>query len=143
MNSPAYILKKQQALMQKYHTRKFQEFQAIENEIKQMRTYNGQIFMGGYTEPAKKSYDAQEAHIARIEKQKKEEHAKKWDGSNVSVSNFENLLQEEELAERERMYSRTGSNGLGAPRVGGAAGAHAASHGGGFNHPGVYAGGVW
>ena len=141
MNSPAYLEKEQRRLMQEYQSRKFKEFQQFENEIRTMRNNNGQIFMGGYTEPAKKSYDARELQIAVIEQQKKEELNKKWDGSIESFKAFKKLVEDEEKAARLNTYSFGG--GLGQPRVGGAAGAHAASHGGGFNHPGVYAGGVW
>ena len=141
MNSPAYLEKQQRRLMQEYQSRKFKEFQQFENEIRTMRNNNGQIFMGGYTEPAKKSYDARELQIAVIEQQKKEELNKKWDGSLESFKAFKKVIEDEEKEERKRKYENR--NTLGAPRVGGAAGAHAVSHGGGFNHPGVYAGGVW
>ena len=141
MNSQTYLATQQRRLMQEYQSRKFKEFQQFENEIRTMRNNNGQIFMGGYTEPAKKSYDARELQIAVIEQQKKEELNKKWDGSLESFKAFKKVLEDEEKEERKRKYEHR--NTLGAPRVGGAAGAHAASHGGGFNHPGVYAGGVW
>lgn len=126
---------------QAYHTRKAEELQQIQTEIRTMRNNNGQIFMGGYTEPAKQSYDARESQIARMEKEKLEAHAKKWDESEESMKAFKKLLKEEEEEEQKR--SSYSINGPGAPRVGGYAGAHAAAHGGGFNHPGVYAGGVW
>ena len=141
MNSPAYLEKEQRRLMGEYQSRKFKEFQQFENEIRTMRNNNGQIFMGGYTEPAKKSYDARELQIALIEQQKKEELNKKWDGSLESFKAFKKVIEDEKKAERLKRY--TFGSSLGMPRVGGAAGAHAASHGGGFNHPGVYAGGVW
>ncbi len=132
--------KRSQRLMQEYQSRKFKEFQQLENEIRTMRNNNGQIFMGGYTEPAKRSYDARESQIALIEIQKKEELSKKWDGSSESLKAFEKLVEEEKKAERIAKYS---INSPGVPRVGGAMASHAVSHGGGFNHPGVYAGGVW
>ena len=141
MNSQTYLAMQQRRLMQEYQSRKFKEFQQFENEIRTMRNNNGQIFMGGYTEPAKKSYDARELQIALIEQQKKEELTKKWDGSIESFKAFKKVVEDEEKEERKKKYE--GRNTLGAPKVGGAAGAHAASHGGGFNHPGVYAGGVW
>jgi hypothetical protein len=140
MNSQTYLATQQRRLMQEYQSRKFKEFQQFENEIRTLRNNNGQIFMGGYTEPAKKSYDARELQIAFIEQQKKEELTKKWDGSVESFKAFKKVIEDEEKAERLNRYS---INSPGVPRVGGAAGAHAASHGGGFNHPGVYAGGVW
>lgn len=140
MNSPKYLEKQQRKLMGEYQSRKYKEFQQFENEIRTMRTNNGQIFMGGYTEPAKKSYDARELQIALIEQQKKEELNKKYDGSLESFKAFKKLVEDEEKAERLQKYS---INGPGAPKVGGAAGGHACTHGGGFNHPGVYAGGVW
>ena len=143
MYSRIFKEKRERQLMIEYQSRRFKEFQQFENEIRNMRNNNGQIFMGGYTEPAKKSYDARELQIARHEQERKEELNKKWDNSIESFKAFKKLIEDEEKAERERMFKRTGSNGPGAPLVGGAAGAHAASHGGGFNHPGVYAGGVW
>ena len=143
MYSRIFKEKRERQLMIEYQSRRFKEFQQFENEIRNMRNNNGQIFMGGYTEPAKKSYDARELQIARHEQERKEELNKKWDGSLESFKAFKKLIEDEEKADRERMFRRTGSSGLGVPLVGGAAGAHAASHGGGFNHPGVYAGGVW
>lgn len=139
MDNTIYAWLKKEAIQENYHSRKLKEFQKIEDEIKSMRNNNGQIFMGGYTEHAKQSYDAQEANIARIEKQRKEDHAKKWDGSEDSLKAFRKLLIDEQKA----LSGHYTINSPGAPRVGGSAGQHAAIHGGGFNHPGVYAGGVW
>ncbi len=134
-------MKRSQLLKQEYQSRKFKEFQELENEIRTMRSNNGQIFIGGYTEPAKNSYHVRELQISLIEQQKKEQLTKKWDNSPESFKLFKKVIEDEEKEQLKRKYQT--KNGPGIPRVGGTAGSHAASHGGGFNHPGVYAGGVW
>lgn len=79
------------------YIQKHQEFQNIEKEIQQMRIQNGQIFAGGYTESAKRSYDAQEINIARIEKEKKDEHSKRWDHSSKQSMYHQGIFPEKTL----------------------------------------------
>lgn len=62
---------------------------------------------------------------------------KKWS------EHYKTLLKEHNEYEQKITVPSGSGSTLGVPRVGGAAGRHAAAHGGGFNHPGVYAGGVW
>ncbi len=126
--------------MREYHAQKYKEYKYLEDQVRFMRTNNGQIFMGGYTEPAKMSYDAREKQIAMYEKEKQEELALKW---NFSVDSIKTFQQNLEKQKREVACMSSSSTGPGVPRVGGLAAVHAVSHGGGFNHPGVYAGNVF
>jgi hypothetical protein len=112
-----------------------QELTQLKEEIQRKRNYNGQRFLGGYTEPAKRDYDAEEKRIATYEEERKKEIQEKYkDGKTVVKTTF---------AVKSSLPKSSGPGipsglGPGIPSVGGYAAFHAAAHGGGFNHPGHY-----
>lgn len=104
----------------------------LKEEVRLKRMYNGQRFMGGYTDPAKRDYDAEEKRIAEYEERRMKEIQEK----------FKNV---KEIPIKVNKYGLPSvkvtpkySSSAGIPCVGGYAAIHASSHGGGFNHPGFY-----
>lgn len=118
---------------------KQRELDQLARSIQAQRTANGNRFMGGYTIQAIHDANIEGERIAKLEQDKKAEIEKRYDGSKECIERLRQLVREDE--EREKQVF-TGS-GPGIPRVGGYAARHAVAHGGGFNHPGVYAGNVF
>jgi hypothetical protein len=140
---------------------KNQELQALQKEIQDLNWRNNASFAGGYTGPAIISHKAEADRITAFEDKRKQEIEEKYNGSPECLDRVRELAQKED-AKNEAMvrrnelmagrppsshntHSRSSNLSTTAlhPRVGGAAARHAAAHGGGFNHRGVYAGGVW
>jgi hypothetical protein len=111
-----------------------QALNQLQEEVQRKRMYNGQRFMGGYTEPAKRDYDNEEKRIAEYEERRKKEIQENY------KNHKETPLQPNKygLPSVKRNTARNFSSSPGIPCVGGYAAVHAASHGGGFNHPGFY-----
>jgi hypothetical protein len=126
---------------------KHQELQTLQAEIQRLSNQNNQRFAGGYTGPAIIDGKIESDRIAVYEAKCKAEIEKKYDGSRECLERIRPIARKddeeyERLMERNKLMGANFGGGL-SPRVGGRAGAHAAVHGGGFNHRGVYAGGVW
>lgn len=119
----------------------------LKKEVQQRHNYNNSRFMGGYTGPAIMDHKAELDRIKVYEEQRMSQIEKDFDGSRECLERILPIARKddreyEEAVERNKRLNSGGGGGL-HPRVGGAAAYHAVSHGGGFNHPGVYAGGVW
>lgn len=120
----------------------------LKKEIQRRQNENNMRFMGGYTGPAIIDHKVELDRIKLYEDQQMAQIEKDFDGSRECLERIRPIAikDDKEYEERVRfneMMNSGGGGGLGRPRVGGIAGSHAAVHGGGFNHPGVYAGGVW
>jgi hypothetical protein len=118
----------------------------LKKEVQQRQANNNSRFMGGYTGPAIADHKAEVDRIKVFEEQRMLQIEKDFDGSRECLERILPIARRddkeyEEQVRRNQMMS--GGGGSLHPRVGGAAGRHAAAHGGGFNHPGVYAGGVF
>ena len=140
MYSDEYPLKH----MQKH---KHRELERLKVQIQEMNNNNNSRFAGGYTGPAIMDHKAEVDRIKKYEESRKAEIDKKFDGSRESLEYVRNLerAEEKQLEENRRrneLYSNNSSISM-IPRVGGSRAHHAVAHGGGFNHRGVYAGGVW
>lgn len=119
----------------------------LKKEIQQRHNNNNSRFMGGYTGPAIMDHKAEVDRIKVYEEQQMARIEKDFDGSRECLERILPIARKDdrdyvEAVRRNQMLNGGGGGGM-TPRVGGAAAYHAASHGGGFNHPGVYAGGVW
>ena len=128
--------------IQKY---KQQEIQQLETHLQDLRNQNNSIFAGGYTGPAVMSHKAELDRIQALGVKKRAEIEEKYKDT---PENLERIRKQAivddaryEDAVRLNNYASGGSSLI--PRVGGAAARHAVAHGGGFNHRGTYAGGVW
>jgi hypothetical protein len=117
----------------------------LKKEIQQRHTNNNSRFMGGYTGPAIADHKAEVDRIKIYEEQRMAQIEKEFDGSRECLERILPIARKDDRDYEEAVQRNQRMNGGGSlhPRVGGPAGYHAASHGGGFNHPGVYAGGVW
>ena len=131
--------------IQKY---KRQELQQLETHLQNLRNQNNGIFAGGYTGPAVMSHKAE---LDRIEAQGVKQRAEIEEKYKETPENLDRIRKQaivddaeyEEAVRFNRLENNAGGGGSLVPRVGGAAARHAVAVGGGFNHPGVYAGGGW
>jgi hypothetical protein len=120
---------------------KQRELDQLARSIQAQRTANGNRFMGGYTPQAIHDANVEGERINKLEQDKKAEIEKRYDGSKECIERLRQLVREDE--EREKQVFTGSGSSPGIPRVGGYAARHAVAHGGGFNHPGVYAGNVF
>ena len=126
---------------------KRQELQQLETHLQDLRNQNNGIFAGGYTGPAVMSHKAELDRIEALGVKKRAEIEERY---KETPENLERIRKQaivdderyEETLRSNRLMNNAGGGPL-IPRVGGAAARHAMAHGGGFNHRGTYAGGVW
>jgi uncharacterized Rmd1/YagE family protein len=148
-NSDAYFLTKLQSYKQR-------ELDQLAKSIQEQRRANGNRFMGGYTSQAIHDANFEGERITKLEQDKKADIEKKYDGSKECIEMLRRHVKEDEekgfflgsagvcvCPGSSGVSLPSGSSGPGVPRVGGYAARHAVAHGGGFNHPGVYAGNVF
>jgi len=140
-----YILSDEYPLkhMQKH---KHRELEKLKVKIQEMNNNNNSRFAGGYTGPAIMDHKAEVDRIKKFEETQKAEIDKKFNGSKECLEYVRNLerAEEKQLEENRRRNELYSNSGISMnPRVGGSQARHAVAHGGGFNHRGVYAGGVW
>lgn len=118
----------------------------LKKELQQRHDNNNSRFMGGYTGPAIMDHKAEVDRIKVFEEQQILRIEKEFDGSPDCLKKIAEIARKDDKEYEEQVRRNQLMNGGGGSlhtRVGGAAGRHAAAHGGGFNHPGVYAGGVF
>lgn len=121
---------------------KNQSLENLKKALQQMNDNNNSRFAGGYTGPAIMDHKAEVERIKRYEETEKAKIETNFNGSAESLKYVRQLMDADKEREQYKYNSTHRVNSL-HPRVGGYAGRHAAAHGGGFNHPGVYAGNVW
>jgi hypothetical protein len=127
---------------------KHQEIQMLETNLQNMRNQNNSIFVGGYTEPARMSHKAE---LDRIEAYGVKRRAEIEERYKETPKNLERIRQQaihddernKECLQSAHLVNTAGCGSSLIPRVGGVVARHAVEHGGGFNHRGIYAGGVW
>lgn len=127
---------------------KHKEIQMLESHIQHLHNQNNAGFAGGYTGPAIMSHKAEYDRIQAYEVKQRAEIEEKYKESPECLDRIRKQAIiddkiEEEALRSARILNQVGYGGSLVPRVGGAAARHAAAHGGGFNHRGTYAGGVW